>query len=230
MKTIGMIGGMSWESTAVYYRIINETVKDRLGGHHSARIFLYSVDFYEVEKLQREERWDEAASVMIDAARRLERGGADFILICTNTMHRSAEQVMEAVDLPLLHIVDATKEYVLDSGCRKTGLLGTRYTMESDLFTGRSSSADGLEVIAPEPSDREIVHKIIYGELVLGKIKEGSRKELVRIMGALTNRGADGIILGCTELSLLVTQEDSPVRLFDTTRIHARAAAEYALK
>jgi len=230
MKTIGMIGGMSWESTAIYYRIINETVKDRLGGHHSARILLYSVDFQEVEELQRRERWDEAADIMADAARRLERGGADFILICTNTMHRSAGRVREAVDLPLLHIVDAAKEYVLQSDCRRAGLLGTRYTMESKLFTGRASAADDLEVLIPESQDRDMVHRIIYDELVLGKILNDSRVGLVRIIDSLADRGADGIILGCTELSLLVKQEDTPVRLFDTTRIHAEAAADYALK
>ncbi|TNF48487.1 aspartate/glutamate racemase family protein [bacterium] len=229
MKTIGLIGGMSWESTAVYYRIINETVKNRLGGHHSARILLYSVDFSDVERLQREERWDDAAGLIVDAARRLERGGADFVLICTNTMHRSAEQVMEAVDLPLLHIVEATISHVLDSGCRKAGLLGTRFTMESDLFTNRVSSADGLDIIIPEASDRESVHRVIYEELVQGRVKEDARKEFVRIIGVLTSRGAEGIILGCTELSLLITQGDSPVTDSATTEIHARAAADYAL-
>jgi len=230
MKTIGMIGGMSWESTAVYYRIINETVKKRLGGHHSAKILLYSVDFHEVEELQREERWDEAGEVMVDAARRLKNGGADFLVICTNTMHRSVDRVRETVDLPLLHIVDAAKKHIQRAGMARAGLLGTRFTMESDLFTGPASSEINLEVIIPERQDREIVHRIIYDELVLGRILDDSRTELVRIIDDLTGKGAEGIILGCTELSLLVTGEDTPVRLFDTTEIHAQAAAEYAFE
>jgi aspartate racemase len=229
MKTIGLIGGMSWESSLEYYRIVNEAVKEKLGGLHSAKCVLYSVDFAEIEVLQHEGRWADATQAMIDAACHVEAGGADFMLICTNTMHKMADEVQRNLGVPLLHIADATGEAVKARGLRKIGLLGTKFTMEEDFYRGRLVEKHGLEVIIPEAADREIVHRVIYGELVLGQIKPESKAAYARIIEKLVARGAEGIILGCTEIGLLVKPEDSPIPLFDTTLIHASAAVEFAL-
>ena len=230
MKTIGLIGGMSWESTAEYYRIINEAVKERLGGFHSAKIVMYSVDFKEIRELQLEARWDEATNLMIDAARRVERGGADFVLICTNTMHKMAEEVEASIGIPLLHIADVTAERIISSGLKKVGLLGTAFTMEQDFYKGRLIDKYGLEVVIPSQIERQVVDNIIFNELCLGEIKDSSREQIKTIMGNLVDDGAQGIILGCTELPSLVKQKDCSVPLFDTTAIHAKAAAEYAFR
>jgi aspartate racemase len=230
MKTIGMIGGMSWESSIEYYRIVNEAVKERLGNLHSAKSLMYSVDFAEIEALQREGRWQEATLAMIEAARAVEAGGADFLIICTNTMHKMAEEVQQSIGIPLLHIADATAEVIMDLGLQRVGLLGTRYTMEEDFYRGRLVEKYGLEVIIPEQADREIVHRIIYDELVLGRIEPGSKAEYLRILTGLAKLGAEGIILGCTEIGLLVNQSDSSLPIFDTTRIHALAAVQFALQ
>lgn len=230
MKTIGLIGGMSWESTAEYYRIINEAVKERLGGFHSAKIVMYSVDFKEIRELQLEARWDEATNLMIDAARRVERGGADFVLICTNTMHKMAEEVEASIGIPLLHIADVTAERIISSGLKKVGLLGTAFTMEQDFYKGRLIDKYGLEVVIPSQIERKVVDNIIFNELCLGEIKDSSREQIETIMGNLVDDGAQGIILGCTELPSLIKQKDCSVPLFDTTAIHAKAAAEYAFR
>ena len=230
MKTIGMIGGMSWESSLEYYRIINEAVKEQLGDLHSAKSLMYSVDFAEIEALQREDRWEEATQAMIEAARAVEAGGADFLIICTNTMHKMADEVQRSIGIPLLHIADATAEAVKAQGLQRIGLLGTRFTMEQDFYRGRLVEKYGLEVLVPEAADREIVHRVIYDELVLGKIEPASKAEYLRIIASLAQAGAEGIILGCTEIGLLVSQADSNLPVFDTTRIHAMAAVRYALQ
>jgi aspartate racemase len=229
MKTIGLIGGMSWESSIEYYRIINEAVRERLGGLHSAQSLMFSVDFAEIEALQHQGRWDEAAREMIAAAQRLERGGADFVLLCTNTMHKLADAMQAEIGIPLLHIADATADRIAARGLATVGLLGTRFTMEEDFYRGRLVGRYGLRVLTPEAADRAIVHRVIYDELVVGDIRPASRAEFRRILAALVDQGAQGIILGCTEIGLLVQAEDSPVPLFDTTRIHALAAVERAL-
>lgn len=230
MKTIGMIAGMSWESSLEYYRLVNEGVMAGLGGLHSAKCVLVSVDFAEIEVLQREGRWDEATQAMIDVARQVQAGGADFLLICTNTMHKMAEQVQASLDIPLLHIADAAAEAIKARGLRKVGLLGTRFTMEENFYRGRLAEKYGLEVLIPNEADRTIIHRVIYEELVLGKIIPASKVEYQRIIANLIQQGAEGIILGCTEIGLLVKDEDSRVPLFDTTSIHAQAAVEMALK
>jgi aspartate racemase len=230
MKTIGLIGGMSWESSIEYYRIINETAKEMLGGLHSAKSLMVTVDFAEIEKLQHEDRWDEAGQILVKCAQDLERGGADFIVLCTNTMHKLADQIIANVNIPFLHIADATAEKIKAAGIKKIGLLGTRFTMEHDFYKGRLIQNFGLDVLVPNKADREIVHRVIYDELVLGKIMDGSREEYKRIMEALISQGAEGIILGCTEIELLVKQSDSRAPLFPTTLIHAVSAVEYALK
>ncbi len=230
MKTIGMIGGMSWESSLEYYRIVNQTVKLRLGGLHSADCLMYSVDFAEIERFQHEGRWEDAAQVMAEAARRLERGGADFIVLCTNTMHKLADAVEQAVNIPLLHIADPTAEAVQAAGIQRIGLLGTAFTMEQDFYRGRLSGKFGLDVLIPDADQRRIVHRIIYEELVLGIVKDDSRDAYKRIIRDLVDRGAQGIILGCTEIMLLISQADSPVPTFDTTTLHAVAAADLALE
>ena len=229
MKTIGLLGGMSWESTVEYYRLINEEVKLRLGGLHSARIALYSVDFEEIEKLQHADRWAEAADLMIEAALRVERAGADFLLICTNTMHKLADQVADAINIPLLHIADATAATILSAGSSKIGLLGTRFTMEEDFYRGRLEKHHDLEVLIPGADDRRLVHDVIYDELCLGTIREESRLAYTRIIDRLVSQGAQGVILGCTEISLLVKPEHATCPLFDTTRIHAIRAVDRAL-
>ena len=229
MKVIGLIGGMSWESTAEYYRLINETVKERLGGHHSAKILLYSVNFSEIVGLQQDGRWQEATEFICEAARRVELGGADCILICTNTMHKMAAEVQRAVVIPLLHIADATAMEIKKKGIGQVALLGTKYTMEEEFYKGRLRMKYGFEVLIPPEEDRNIVNQIIYDELCLGKIEEESKRHFVRIINSLRERGGEGVILGCTEISLLIKDKDSPLELFDTTTIHARAAVDFAL-
>jgi aspartate racemase len=221
---------MSWESSIEYYRIINEAAKERLGGLHSARSVMYSVDFAEVEALQHQGRWPEAAQILIGAARSIERAGADFIVLCTNTMHKVADDIQAHIDIPLLHIADATAEKIKRAGLNKIGLLGTRFTMEQDFYKGRLIDKYGLEVIVPDSQAQAIVHRIIYDELCLGVIKEESRRAYIVIMQDLVQAGAEGIILGCTEIELLIHDEDSQVPLFPTTKIHAVAAVEYALR
>jgi aspartate racemase len=229
VKTIGLIGGMSWESTVPYYRQINETIKERLGGLHSAKIVLYSVDFHDVERLQHAGDWVAAGALLAHAARSLEAAGADFLVLCTNTMHKVAASIEAAVAIPLLHIADPTAAAIKQAGHATVGLLGTRFTMEEAFYRERLSEGHGLQVIVPNARDRDSVHRIIYEELCLGQVLPESRGEYRRIMESLAAQGAQAIILGCTEISLLVGQQDSRVPLFDTTAIHARAAAEQAL-
>ncbi|MES2076068.1 MAG: aspartate/glutamate racemase family protein [Pseudomonadota bacterium] len=230
MKTIGLIGGMSWESTVPYYRLINETIKERLGGLHSARIILYSVDFHDVERLQHAGDWAGAGALLADAARALESAGADFLVLCTNTMHKVGPAIEAAVAIPLFHIADATALAIKQAAAYSVvGLLGTRFTMEQDFYRGRLRERHGLEVLVPEQEERDIIHRIIYHELCLGKIVPDSRVQYRRVMADLAAQGAQAIILGCTEISLLVDQRDASVPLFDTTAIHARKAAELAL-
>jgi aspartate racemase len=229
VKTIGLIGGMSWESTVPYYRQINEVVKERLGGLHSAKIILYSVDFYDIERLQHAGDWAAAGKLLGRAARSLELGGADFLVLCTNTMHKVAADIEAAVRIPLFHIADPTAAEIKAAGFSKVGLLGTRFTMEQAFYKDRLVERHGLEVLTPEPGDRAVIHRIIYDELCLGKTLEESRLEYRRIIARLIQQGSEAIILGCTEIALLVTQRDSAVPLFDTTSIHARSAAEWAL-
>jgi len=230
MKTIGLIGGMSWESSQEYYRIINKTVKEKLGGLHSAKIILYSVDFEEVEKLQHQEKWDRLTELMIDAAKRVEKFGADFVLLCTNTMHKMANEVQNNIKIPLLHIADATAEKIKAKDLKKIGLLGTKFTMEEYFYKGRLAEKYSLDVIIPAEKERLIVHDIIYNELCLGYLKQSSKEQFKKIIQNFVANGAEGIILGCTEIPLLIKQEDAEVELFDTTLIHARAAVKLALK
>lgn len=230
MKTIGLIGGMSWESSLVYYRFINQGVKARLGGLHSAKCIMYSVDFAEIEPLQHEGKWAEATDKMLEAARHVEDGGADFIVLCTNTMHKTANDVERHVNIPLLHIADATAEKIKAKGMSKVGLLGTRFTMEDDFYKGRLSDKHGLEVIVPTDNEQDLIHRVIYDELCLGEIRRTSKEAYRGVMKSLVGNGAQGIILGCTEIGLLIGVEDSSVPVFDTTRIHAEAAVEYALE
>ncbi|WP_312481424.1 aspartate/glutamate racemase family protein [Stutzerimonas nitrititolerans] len=229
MKTIGLIGGMSWESTIPYYRQINQAIKERLGGLHSAKIVLYSVDFHEVERLQHSGDWEAAGELLAGAARALESAGADFLVLCTNTMHKVAPAIEAAVRIPLFHIADPTAEAIKDAGLSTVGLLGTRFTMEQAFYKDRLRERHGLQVLIPSKNDRDIIHRVIYEELCLGRIVEASRDEYRRIMAELVDQGAEGIVLGCTEISLLVAQQDSSVPLFDTTTIHARMAADWAL-
>ncbi|MGE1563558.1 aspartate/glutamate racemase family protein [Pantoea septica] len=230
MKTIGLIGGMSWESTALYYRILNEEVKLALGGLHSARVVLYSLDFDEIEKLQSAGRWDEAGLMLAQAAQGLSRAGADFLVLATNTMHKVAPQIEQAVALPLLHIADATAQRIHDKGLKKVGLLATRFTMEEPFYRRRLTDKGGLDVITPEKEDRDFVHRVIYQELCQGVINPESRARFREIMAMLAMQGAEGIILGCTEIAMLVTVDDASVPLFDTTQIHAQWAVQEALK
>jgi aspartate racemase len=229
MKTIGLIGGMSWESTVPYYRLINETIKQRLGGLHSAKIILYSVDFHDVERLQHAGDWVGAGELLADAARALEAAGADFLVLCTNTMHKVGPAIEAAVAIPLFHIADATAVAITQAAHSVVGLLGTRFTMEQDFYRERLCERHGLKVLVPEPAARELVHRVIYQELCLGKIVPDSRVQYRRVMADLVAQGAQAIILGCTEISLLVDQRDASVPLFDTTAIHACKAAELAL-
>jgi aspartate racemase len=229
MRTIGLIGGMSWESSAQYYRIINQEVRARLGGVHSARSLMFSVDFGEIERLQHNGNWAALTIHMIDSAQRLERGGADFFLLCTNTMHRMAEEVAASVSIPLLHITDPTAETVKAAGYRRVGLLGTAFTLEQDFYKGRLTRRFGLDVLVPDEADRSVVHEVIYRELVVGQVVPASRAAYRGIIARLVERGAEAIILGCTEIMLLVQAEDSAVPLFDTTTLHAYAAVTRAL-
>ena len=228
-KVIGLIGGMSWESSAEYYRIVTETVRARLGSLRSARCLMWSFDFGEIEALQHAGRWDEATAALIDAARRLERGGADVVLICTNTMHRMADEVQAAIGLPLLHIADPTAERIRAAGLSRVGLLGTAFTLEQDFYKGRLATRHGLDVLVPEAGDRAEVHRVIYEELVQGRVLPASREAYRAVIARLVARGAQAVILGCTEIMLLVRPEDSPVPLFDTTALHAEAAVDWAL-
>ncbi|MFE9793069.1 aspartate/glutamate racemase family protein [Streptomyces goshikiensis] len=228
MKTIGLLGGMSWESTAEYYRLLNELTRERLGGLHSARCVLYSVDFAEIERLQAGGRWSEAGEVLAAAAGSLEAAGADLVLICTNTMHKVADQVQAGISVPLLHLADATADAVKAAGARRVGLLGTAFTMEQDFYRGRLAAA-GLDVRVPDAAGRALVHRVIYEELCQGIVREESRAAYRRVIGQLVADGAEGIILGCTEIELLVGAADSPVPVFPTARIHAEAAVEAAL-
>ena len=229
MKTIGLIGGMSWESSVEYYRIINEATRDALGGLHSAKSIMYSVEFAEIEALQHAGRWDEAARILVAAAQSLEKGGAEFALICTNTMHKLYDEVQEKIKIPLLHIADATAEVIKAGGFSKVALLGTRFTMEEDFYKGRLIEKYDLEVIVPSTNEREEVHRVIYEELCAGKIMASSRQQYAGIINRIIGQGAQGVILGCTEIGLLVKPEDSSVPLFDTAEIHAKAAVKYAL-
>ncbi len=229
MKTIGLIGGMSWESTLLYYQQINESIKQKLGGLHSAKIALYSVDFAEIEHYQANGQWDLAAQCLADAGSRLKLAGADFLVLCTNTMHKVASDIESEACLPLLHIADATGERITQAGLKKIGLLGTAFTMAQSFYKDRLINQFELEVLTPNSADRKIVHDIIYNELCLGKVTESSKKEYQRIMASLVQQGAEGIILGCTEITLLVNANDTTVDVFDTTAIHAEKAVEMAL-
>ena len=229
MKTIGLMGGMSWESTELYYRLLNEGVKERLGGLHSAKIAMVSIDFHDMEKLQVAGDWDQAGVELTKAAKQIEKAGADFLLICSNTMHIVAPVIEEAISIPLLHLADATAQAILEAGLKTVGLLGTAFTMEQDFYRKRLEER-GLTVLIPEAEDRSIVHNIIYDELVLGIVTDESRAEYIRIMDKLANAGAEGIIEGCTEIGMLVKPEHTDIPLFDTTIVHAQAAVDYALE
>ena len=230
MKTIGLIGGMSWESSLEYYRIINQIVKEKLGEPHSAKCIMYSVDFAEYEKLQHEGKWEELTEKMVDIGRKLESAGSDLVLICTNTMHKMAPQVQESIQVPLLHIADAAADEIKSRDMKKVGLLGTKFTMEQDFYKKRIKDCYGIEVIIPEQEERDIVHKVIYKELISGIINESSRKKFQKIIENLKLRGAEGVILGCTEIPLLIKDKDSAIPVFDTTMLHARKAVNLALK
>ena len=229
MKTLGLIGGMSWESTVPYYREINQTIKGRLGGLHSARLLLYSVDFADIEALQVSGQWDAAGAMLADVARSLERAGADALVLCTNTMHKVAADIQAAVRIPLLHIADPTAQAIQQAGLTTVGLLGTRFTMEQDFYRSRLEQTHGLTVLVPSSADRERVHRVIYDELCLGTRTESSRRAYLQIIGDLKRQGAQAIILGCTEIGLLIQAQDCSLPLFDTTALHARSAADWAL-
>ncbi|ENQ8702002.1 aspartate/glutamate racemase family protein [Vibrio harveyi] len=229
MKTIGLIGGMSWESTANYYQIINREVKARLGGLHSGKVCLYSVDFAEIETLQHQGRWDDTAIILAQAAKSVEAGGADFILICTNTMHKVADQIQQAVNVPLVHIADATAEQLVVDGIKKVGLLGTRFTMEQGFYKQRLIDQFGVDVVVPSSDDQTIVHDVIYNELCKGEVRDDSRQHYLTIIEKLVEQGAEAVILGCTEIAMLVESQHTDVKLYDTTEIHAKAAVEKAL-
>ena len=229
MKTIGLLGGMSWESTELYYRLINEQIKKRLGGLHSAKIAMVSVDFQEIEVLQSEGKWEEAGDALAKSAQQIERAGADFLLICTNTMHKVAPQIQAAINIPLIHLADATAEQVVAKGIKNIGLLGTNFTMEQDFYKGRLLDQHGLNVVVPGGADRKIIHQIIYDELCLGEIKDSSREKYLTIMNKMSDNGAEAIIEGCTEITLLVQQKHTDIALFDTTAIHAESAVDFAM-
>ena len=229
MRTIGLLGGMSWESTLNYYRAVNEGMKNALGGLHSAQIAMYSVDFEPIERLQHEGDWEGAARILAKAAQGIESAGADFLLICTNTMHKVAPQIERAITIPVLHIADATAQVLVKNGIETVGLMGTAFTMEQDFYKDRLSEKYGIAVLVPNTEDRTIVHEIIYHELCLGKIEAASKFEYLRIIDLLANQGAEAVILGCTEIGMLVNQCDTQVALFDTTAIHAEKAVEFAI-
>ena len=230
MKTIGLLGGMSWESTLKYYRAINTGVQKALGGFHSAKIILYSFDFEPIEQLQAKGDWPGMARELSDAAQRVQAAGADFLLICTNTMHKVAPEIEAAIQIPIIHIADATAEVLVHEGIKTVGLLGTAFTMEQAFYKDRLANNFGLKVLVPDEGDREIIHKVIFEELVLGKIEADSKAEYLRIIDSLAGQGAEGVILGCTEIGMLINQSDTSVRLFDTTYIHAEKAVEYAIE
>lgn len=230
MKTIGIIGGLSWESTLVYYKIMNEYAKEKLGGYHSAKIILYSFDFSEVHFLQVKKEWEKLADVLIDVAKRLQKSGADFLVIASNTTHMFFNDIKKSISIPVLHIADATAATIKDKGLKRVGLLGTKLTMEKDFYIKRLESKHGIKTIVPGKKDRDVINNIIFNELVLGRIKESSRNKLIAIMESLVKRGAEGIILGCTEIPLIIKQKDVSVPIFNTTSIHAKAAVNYALR
>jgi aspartate racemase len=230
MKTIGLVGGMSWESTLEYYRIINETVKEKLGGFHSGQIVLYSVDFAAIEDLQQRGEWDRMAEMLVEAFRRIAAAGADFGLLCTNTMHKVFDEIRKNVRIPLVHIADVAGRAITARGLRRVGLLGTRFTMEQEFYKGKLTSDYGIDVLIPDEEERQAIHTIIYNELCLGQVKDASREAFKKIIARLEDRGAQGIVLGCTEIPLLVKQEDHRLPLFDTTDLHARAAVDLALR
>ena len=229
MKTIGLLGGMSWESTQSYYAAINRGVKEQLGGLHSAKIAMYSVDFAQIEKLQHAGDWPQTAQILAQSAKRIEAAGADFLLICTNTMHKVAPQIQAQLNIPILHIADATAQLLQADGVTKVGLLGTAFTMEQDFYKGRLSEKFNIEVLVPDAQQRKLVHNVIYSELCLGEIKAGSRQAYLEIVDDLFKRGAQAVILGCTEIALLIDQNHTKVPLYDTTKIHANAAVHAAL-
>jgi aspartate racemase len=229
MRRIGLLGGMSWESSAVYYRLVNEATRDRLGGLHSADCVLRSVDFADIERLQRSGDWEQAGAVLAAESAQLVAAGAELIVLCTNTMHKVADAIVDAVDVPFVHIADTTAEAVRAQGLQTVGLLATAYTMEQEFYVGRLRDKHGLDVLVPGEDDRRVVHSVIYDELCVGVVDEGSREQYRRIMHGLAGRGAEGILLGCTEIDLLVGPGDSPVPVFDTTRLHAERAVELAL-
>ena len=229
LKTIGLIGGMSWESTVTYYKIINETVKEKLGGLHSAKCILYSVDFQEIEECQANGNWEKSGEILGEAAYNLEKAGADFIVICTNTMHKVVNQIKEKISVPILHIAEMTAEKILEKGLKNIALLGTKYTMEQDFYKSKLIEK-GINVIIPDKNDIEIINKVIYDELCLGTINSNSKKKFLEIVDKLRSKGAEGIILGCTEIGLLIKNEDTDVPLFDTAIIHAEQAAMYSIK
>jgi aspartate racemase len=229
MMVIGLIGGMSWESTAHYYALLNKGANRRLGAHHAAKILLYSIDFDELATLQHAERWDEATALIVDAGKRLERGGADCVLICANTMHLSAPALQRAVNIPLLHVVDVTAAAIVKAGVKRVALLGTAFTMEKPFYADRLRGNFGLEVLIPEQPDRKVTHRIIFDELVHGIISPASKQTFREIIERLIRRGAQAVILGCTELMMIVEPQDSPVPLFDTTNLHCEAALDFAL-
>jgi len=229
LKTIGLIGGMSWESTVTYYKIINETVKEKLGGLHSAKCILYSVDFQEIEECQANGNWEKSEEILGEAANNLEKAGADFIVICTNTMHKVVNQIKEKISIPILHIAEMTAEKILEKGLKNIALLGTKYTMEQDFYKSKLIEK-GINVIIPDKNDIEIINEVIYDELCLGTINSDSKKKFLEIVDKLRSKGAEGIILGCTEIGLLIKNEDTDVPLFDTAIIHAEQAAMYSIK
>ena len=229
LKTIGLIGGMSWESTVTYYKIINETVKEKLGGLHSAKCILYSVDFQEIEECQANGNWEKSGEILGEAAYNLEKAGADFIVICTNTMHKVVNQIKEKISIPILHIAEMTAEKILEKGLKNIALLGTKYTMEQDFYKSKLIEK-GINVIIPDKNDIEIINEVIYDELCLGTINSNSKKKFLEIVDKLRNKGVEGIILGCTEIGLLIKNEDTDVPLFDTAIIHAEQAAMYSIK
>ena len=229
LKTIGLIGGMSWESTVTYYKIINETVKEKLGGLHSAKCILYSVDFQEIEECQANGNWEKSGEILGEAAYNLEKAGADFIVICTNTMHKVVNQIKEKISVPILHIAEMTAEKILEKGLKNIALLGTKYTMEQDFYKSKLIEK-GINVIIPDKNDIETINEVIYDELCLGTINFNSKKKFLEIVDKLRNKEAEGIILGCTEIGLLIKNEDTDVPLFDTAIIHAEQAAMYSIK
>ena len=229
LKTIGLIGGMSWESTVTYYKIINETVKEKLGGLHSAKCILYSVDFQEIEECQANGNWEKSGEILGEAANNLEKAGADFIVICTNTMHKVVNQIKEKISIPILHIAEMTAEKILEKGLKNIALLGTKYTMEQDFYKSKLIEK-GINVIIPDKNDIEIINEVIYDELCLGTINSNSKKKFLEIVDKLRSKGAEGIILGCTEIGLLIKNADTDVPLFDTAIIHAEQAAIYSIK